>query len=82
MNGIVWNRIGFDMWTEYKCQTELFEKELIICIKMDLALNNPQMLICYIIQTTKCNCYNQTFTSDVVYLDVNMEMTWLPLVVQ
>ena len=24
----------------YLCQNELFEKELIICIKIDLALNN------------------------------------------
>ena len=28
------------------CYTELFEIELIIYIKMDLALNNLQMLIC------------------------------------
>ena len=27
--------------------TELFEIELTICIKMDLALNNQQMLICH-----------------------------------
>ena len=27
--------------------TELFEIELHICIKMDLALNNPQRLICH-----------------------------------
>ena len=29
----------------YLCKTELFEKELFICIKMDLALNNLEMLI-------------------------------------
>ena len=30
----------FDSWTVYSCWTELFELELFICIKMDLALNN------------------------------------------
>ena len=30
----------------YFCSTELFEIELFICIKMDLALNNLQELIC------------------------------------
>ena len=29
----------------YSCLTELFKIELIICIKMDLALNNLQKLI-------------------------------------
>ena len=29
----------------YSCQTEIFELELTICIKMDLALNNLQRLI-------------------------------------
>ena len=32
--------------------TELFEIELITCIKMDLALNNLQMLICHKTQPT------------------------------
>ena len=32
--------------------TELFEKELFICIKMDLAFNNQQYLMC---DTTKHN---------------------------
>ena len=36
----------------YTCLIELFEIELIICIKMDLALNNPQRLICHKTQTT------------------------------
>ena len=36
----------------YSCLTELFEKELVICIKMNLALNNQQRLICHKIQTT------------------------------
>ena len=31
---------------------ELFEIELIICIKMDLALNNLQRLICHKTQTS------------------------------
>ena len=31
----------------YLCLTELFEIELSICIKMDLALNNLQWLICH-----------------------------------
>ena len=40
------------IWLSYLCQTELFEMELIMCIKMDLALNNLQRLICYKTQTT------------------------------
>ena len=31
----------------YSCPTEFFEIELIIYIKMDLALKNLQMLICH-----------------------------------
>ena len=37
----------------YLCLTELFEIELIIYIKMDLALNNLQRLICHKTQQTK-----------------------------
>ena len=37
--------------TVYLNKTEFFEIELIICIKMDLALNNLQMLICHKTQT-------------------------------
>ena len=37
----------------YLCLTELFEIELFICIKMDLALNNIQRLICHKTQTNK-----------------------------
>ena len=33
--------------TVYSCWTELFEIEMIVCIKMDLALNNQQRLICH-----------------------------------
>ena len=39
------------------CYTELFEIELIICIKMDLALNNLHRLICHKTQPT-----NQSFS--------------------
>ena len=35
------------------CQTELFKIELIIYIKMELALNNPQRLIRHKTQQTK-----------------------------
>ena len=37
----------------YLCETELFEIERFICIKMDLALNNPQREICNKTQTNK-----------------------------
>ena len=37
----------------YSCKTELFKIELIICIKIDMALNNLQRLICHTTQTTK-----------------------------
>ena len=40
---IVRNRTVFDFWTVYLCLTELLEIELFICMKMDLALNNPTM---------------------------------------
>ena len=39
----------------YLCETELFEIEQIINIKMDLALNNRQMLICHKTHQTKPN---------------------------
>ena len=38
-------------------QTEFFEIELIIYIKMDLALNNLQRLICHKTKPTKLNCF-------------------------
>ena len=31
----------------YFCLTELFEKDLFMCIRMDLTLNNLQWLICH-----------------------------------
>ena len=39
----------------YLWLTELFEIELFISIKMDLALNNLQRLICHKTQTNKQN---------------------------
>ena len=39
----------------YWCQTELFGIELFICIKMDLALNNLQRLICHKIKPNQRN---------------------------
>ena len=39
-NWIAWNRNVFGNWAVYSCKTELFEIELIISIKLDLALNN------------------------------------------
>ena len=36
----------------YSCYTELIEIELIICIKMDFALNDLQRLICHKTQPT------------------------------
>ena len=41
-------------------QTEFFEIELIIYIKMDLALNNLQRLICHKTKPTKLNVLNRT----------------------
>ena len=40
-------------------KTELFEIELIICLKMDLALNNSQRLICH--ETQKNQSTNRLF---------------------
>ena len=45
----------------YSCLTESFEIELIICIKMDLALNNLQKLICHKNQPT-------LFLNDVLFI--------------
>ena len=51
IKGIVWNRNVF--WQAvYSCKTELFEIKLISYIKMDLALNNLQRLICHKTQQT------------------------------
>ncbi len=47
LNWIVWNGTVFGIETVYLHKTELFEIELFICIKMDLALNNLQCLICH-----------------------------------
>ena len=53
LNWIAWNRKVFGNLTVYLYKTEWFKIELIICIKMDLALNNRQRLICHKIQTNK-----------------------------
>ena len=37
---------------QYSCKTELFEIELIIYIKIDLALDNLQRVICHKTQPT------------------------------
>ena len=48
--------------TVYSCRTELFELEPFICIRMNLALNNLQGLICHKTKRniqftiTKLNC--------------------------
>ena len=52
LNWIAWNRKVFDYWNVYLCQIELFKIELFICIKMDLASNNLQRLICLKTQTS------------------------------
>ena len=44
LNCLKWNFLTLKL---YLCLTELFEIELIICIKMNLALNNLQRLICH-----------------------------------
>ena len=38
LNWIVWNRTVFNIEIVYLCKTELFEWELFICIKIDVAL--------------------------------------------
>ena len=40
------------LYLHLNCETELFEIELIIYIKMDLALDNRQRLICHKFQPT------------------------------
>ena len=51
LNRVVWNRTAFVF------KTELFEKELFICMKTDLALINLQWLMCH---KTQPNQTNQT----------------------
>ena len=41
LNWIAWNWTVFDIETVRSCLTKLVEIELFICIKMDMALNNP-----------------------------------------
>ena len=39
--------LAIKLYTQGKLYTHLFQIELFICIIMDLALNNLQMLICH-----------------------------------
>ena len=53
----------------------LFEIELFICIKMDLALNNLQRLICHKTQTNKqtinaCILENHVYCTVIFYIFV------------
>ena len=52
LNWIAWNRNVFGNLSVYLCLTEFFEIEVIISIKMYLALNNLQRLICHKTRTT------------------------------
>ena len=45
----------------YLRSTELFKIELFICIKMDLALNNLQSLLCHKIQTNQTKLSSEFF---------------------
>ena len=49
----------------YLCLTELLEIELIICIKMDVALNNLQKLMCHETQPT-----NQITDGEAIVLEI------------
>ena len=53
LNWNVWIRTVRLNWITFKLCTELFEIELFICIKMDLALSNLQRLICNKTHTNK-----------------------------
>ena len=50
----------------------MFEIKLIICIKMDLALNNLQMLICHKTQTTNHLLEEKQSTTVFLSLPQNM----------
>ena len=54
----------------YLCETELFEIELFICIKMDLALNDQQKLICHKAKQTNvmATVFCRIFTSLILLL--------------
>ena len=76
LNSLKWK--CFDSWTVYICLTELFEKELFICIKMYLALNNLKRLICHKTQTTNqlsthwVECWDHHSVQIVVYINWTM----------
>ena len=46
--------------------------ELTICIKMDLALNNLQKLICHKIQPTNCLQTNELYQIELLLLESNL----------
>ena len=54
----------------YSCLTRLFEIELIIYIKMNLALNNLQMLIRHKTQQTKPNQSKSVYTFETGHRDM------------
>ena len=47
LNWIAWNWNVFYNWIVYFAKPELFEIELFLYIKIDLALNNLRRLICH-----------------------------------
>ena len=47
-----WTPVSQTIGEHYSCETELFEIELTICIKMDSVLKNLQWLICHKTQPT------------------------------
>ena len=59
---IAWNRNVFDKLCTH-AKLNLFEIELIIYLKVDLALNNQQRLICHKTQTTD-QPTNQNISTD------------------
>ena len=53
INWKTWNRNVSDNWHVHLWFTEFFLIELFMCMKIDLALNNQQRLICHKTQTNK-----------------------------
>ena len=57
----------------YQCLFGLFEIELFMCIKMDLALNNLQRSICHKTQTNKTT--NMLYSiKDKFFLDTGIDI--------
>ena len=59
----------------YLCLTELFEIELFICIKINLALNDLQRLICHKIQINKQTKQMSLWCGEVSYPFAGMQFT-------